>query len=230
MEKFRELVTHILDQFEHIKFDKSHPWHLDMVYLYCSIIEYADSLYKLLQQERIVAAPLLLRSMIEAFIDLKNLCNDQTYGYHLQSGNIKEWLKVTKEARTLENPYLDGLASADGFEVQISKWEEELQEYSAKGYPALNQFQKFEKADMVNEYRSLYNFLCSYSHNNIRALRDRHIEISEDKTDFKVVMFPDFDAEKADNYIQTATICLNESSRLIHAALKTGKDNEFKDT
>jgi hypothetical protein len=230
MEKFRVLITHILDQFEHIRFDKTHAWHRDMVCLYCSIIEHGDSLYKLFEQERITAAPLLLRSMLEAFIDLKNLSNDQSYGYYLQSSNLKEWLKVTKAAGTLQNPYLDGLASAEGFDEQVSNWEKELEDYRKEGYSPLNQFQKFEKAGMVNEYRSLYNFLCSYSHNNIRALTDRHLELTDDKTDFKVVMFQEFDAEKSEHYLQTATTCLNQSSKLIHKALKTGKHNEFENT
>jgi len=230
VEEYRQLITNVLDQFEYIKFDKKHAWHLDIVCLYSSIVEYSDNMFVLLKKEKLVGMPLVLRSMLEAFVDLKNLCNEKTYGYHLQASNLKEWLKVSREAGKLENPYLDGLAAAKGFDDQVSEWKAELKGLKDKGYPPLRQDEKFLMADMDNEYRSLYNYLCAYSHNNIRALTDRHIEISENKDDFKVVLFPEFSAEKADHYISTAKICLTEASRLVHTALETGQHGAFNGT
>lgn len=229
VEEYRQLISKVLDHFEHIKFDKTHLWHLNIVCLYCSIVEYSDSMHTLFKEEKVVSMPLILRSMLEAFVDLKNLCNERTYGYHMQASNLKEWLKVTREAGTLENPYLEGLASAKGFDEQTAEWEAELKDLRDKKYAPLRQDEKFAKAEMTNEYKSLYNFLCSYSHNNFRALTDRHMEISSDNSDFKVNLFPEFDPEKADNYISTAKICLIESSKLVHASLETGREGAFSD-
>jgi hypothetical protein len=55
------------------------------------------------------------------------------------------------------------------------------------------------------------------------------VEISSDNSDFKVNLFPEFEPEKADNYISTAKIFLVESSKLVHASLKTGREGAFND-
>lgn len=230
LEDYRQAMSKVLDYFEYIKFDKKQPWHRDIVSLYCSLVEYSDNLFALFEKQKVVAMPLILRSMLEAYVDLKNLCAEKTYGYNLQASNIKEWLKLTREAGKLQNPYLEGLATANEFEEQVEEWQTELRDLKEKGFVPLRQDQKFQIAGMENEYRSLYNYLCSYSHNNIRALIDRHLEINEDKTDFKIVMFPEFSAGKADHYISTAIICLNESSKIVHTALETGKAGDFNGT
>lgn len=227
LEDFRQAISKVLDYFECINFDKKQPWHRDIVSLYCSLVEYSDNLFVLFEKQKVVAMPLILRSMLEAYVDLKNLCAEKTYGYNLQASNIKEWLKLAREAGKLQNPYLEGLSTAKNFEEQVAEWETELSVLKEKGFVPLRQDQKFQYADMENEYRSIYNYLCSYSHNNIRALIDRHIEINEEKSDFKIVMFPEFNGEKAEHYISTAIICLNQSSKIVHATLKTGKDGDF---
>ena len=52
MDNYRKLISHSLDHFSHIKFDKQNPWHRNMVALYCSIVEYSDSLSILAKEER----------------------------------------------------------------------------------------------------------------------------------------------------------------------------------
>lgn len=230
MEEYRKLITNVLDHFQYISFDKSHAWHRDMVCLYCSIVEYSETLYFLGKGKKGVVIPLVIRSLLEAFVDLKNLCANRKYGYYLQASDIAEWLRVTKEAGKLENPYLDGMTSATGFEEQVSLWEKELDGLQNKGYSKLSHFEKFKMAGMENEYRSVYNFLCSYSHNSIRALSDRHIEFNEDKSDFKMIMFSEVKTDEVDLYLSVGKQCLVESSKLVHTALETGYDSVFDDT
>lgn len=55
----------------------------------------------------------------------------------------------------------------------------------------LNQryYKRFEKAEMVDEYRSIYNSLCSHSHSNVRSLYNRYTHITGN--DFKVICCKD---------------------------------------
>jgi hypothetical protein len=229
MNPYHKLKVKVLDHMEYLKFDREHPWHRNMICLYCSVIEYSDSLIHLDKEKRSVAIPLVARALLEAYVDLKNLCENEEYGYNLEAGFLFEWLRVTKEAGRLNNPYLDGLAASDGFEDQVTQWEERLQELKDRGNANLNQFDKFKLADMENEYRSVYNSLCSYSHNNIRALIDRYIEVNDDQTDFKVVMFKDQADDENENYLDLGQGCLNKASYLIHDKLETGYAKVFND-
>ena len=63
----------------------------------------------------------------------------------------------------------------------------ELKDLKDKGFSPQTAYDRFEKAGMLKEYRSIYNMVCSHSHNNLRSLIDRHIKIQGDK--FSVQFF-----------------------------------------
>ena len=52
----------------------------------------------------------ILRTMLEAQVDLENLCRDQGYADNVQANYLHEWLRVLKEAGKESNPYLQGLS------------------------------------------------------------------------------------------------------------------------
>ena len=230
MDKYHNLMVKVLDHFDYIKFDKNHPWHLVLVSLYCSVVEYSDTLINLEKEQKNIAIPLVARGILEAYVDLKNLSEDQSYGNNMEASYLDEWLKVTKAASKSNNPFLNELSEAKEFETQVINWEAERKELNEKGFVKLNQFEKFQKAGMENEYRSVYNFLCSHSHNNKRALFDRFCVISEDKSDFTLSMFKESEENENDHYLELGREYLTFSSELIHRALDTGYENEFKNT
>jgi len=230
MQSYSDLLTKVYDNFEHIKFDRKSKLHLYLVCLYCTIVELSDTLICLGNNQKGVAVPTISRTLLEAYVDLKNLEQNPEHCYNMDSSNIKEWLRVTKAAGNLENPYLKGLADLEDFEEQISEWETELEQLCKDGHPALKQIKKFQNVGMEKEYRSIYNFLCSESHNNIRSLQGRHMEINAAGDDFKVVAFREFDNAEEDEHIQTCRLCLQRASKAIHIALETGKDSVFNDT
>ena len=141
---------------------------------------------------------------------------------------IKEWLKVTKAAKNEENPYINPIADAPEFQAQEDEWNHRLTELEEQSHKDLNQYQKFELAGMVNEYRSIYNSLCSCSHNNIRALFDRFLEVNEAETDFKVVMFKASGQSENELYFALGAECLRHGGYIIHSALETGYAKEFE--
>ena len=180
MESYAELLRNVLDSLVSLKFDRKNKLNLYMLCLYCTIVEISDSLICLARNGKGVGGPVLRRTLLEAHVDLKNLEENPEYCYNMDASNIQEWLRVTKEAGNLENPYLKGMADLDDFDDQIAEWEKELQQLRQDGYPVLKNIQEFEAVEMLAEYRSVYNFMCSESHNNIRSLQGRHIQITED--------------------------------------------------
>ncbi|WP_256444419.1 DUF5677 domain-containing protein [Aestuariibacter sp. A3R04] len=230
MDSYHNLVVKVLDNFRHLKFDKKHAWHLTLVTLYCSIVEYSDTILKLNKEDKSIGLPLIARGLLEAYVDLKNLSEDKAYGYNLEVNYLAEWLKVAKEAGTLKNPFLKDIGEAKEFGEQVEEWESELVKMKENGANKLNQFQKFDLAGMTDEYRSIYNFLCAHSHNNKRSLFERFFVLNEDKTDFKLEMFRESETGENQEYLDIGEEYLMLSSQIIHRVLETGLESEFKNT
>ena len=134
--------------------------------------------------------------------------------------NKHQWLKVLKEARDKPNPYLKDIAAFSNLDAEITKDEAEITSLKNKGYLPLSVFERFQKAGMIPEYRSLYNFLSNDAHSNIRALVDRHLEISG--KDFQVVFYKDEPLEAFVIYLDSATSMLIDASKKIHEFFQTG--------
>ena len=67
---------------ERIIFDKTHPLHRNAIALYGSIIELTGSIIVLLDRRMATGAPILLRAILEAYVDLVNLLKNKQYGYN----------------------------------------------------------------------------------------------------------------------------------------------------
>ncbi len=144
----------------------------------------------------------------------------------MDSAHKKEWLKILREAKTGQNLYLEDISKMPDLDQKIAEFKGGLSELEARGYPALRQDQKFERSEQSQEYRSLYNFLCCDTHNNLRSLFARHAQISDDKSDFVVQFLSPIDPSSDLQYIDSTLGILLGSAQIIHRALSsknTGK-------
>jgi hypothetical protein len=227
MDEYKQEIKNALSYAEHLKFDKHHPWHRNLIALYCSLIEYSDSLVFLIENEKNISVPLVFRGLLEAYVDFKNLAEEKSYGYHMEASYAKEWLKVIEEASKNQNSFLASIGSDPKLDEQIAEHKTKIAELKDKGYNPLNQFEKFDKAGMVEEYRSVYNFVCSHSHNNIRSLIDRFFVINETEQDFDMALFKEQEPNEYDSYLMTGKHYLRNGSHNIHAILETGHEGIF---
>lgn len=212
---------------EHIAFDKKHARHLYLVALYGSLIELTGSLITLIEKKHRIGVPPVFRSLLEAYVELNNLHENSKYGHHMQASYDEQWLKVLREAKNKPNPYLADISKIANLDAEIKRYEQELTNLMNKGYRSLNVFERFERAGMEDEYRSLYNFLSSDAHSNIRALVGRHLEIDVD--DFTVVYYKDEPLEGFLTYLDTTAATVMDASRKIHDFFQTGKINEVNE-
>ncbi len=81
---------------------------------------------------------------------------------------------------------------------------------------------------MAQEYRSIYNHLCSYSHNNIRSFIGNFFHIDFENKDFQISMFKEFDPEEYEKYILSGKNYLRNGSYNIHILLDSKHSNLFK--
>lgn len=203
-----------------LTFDKKYQRHLYLISLYCRVIELTHSCTILMKEKIISGVPIILRTVLETFADLKNLSADENYVNFMQASCLEEWLRLFKEAKDGDNPYL-GKISQIGNLKQVYT---ELKKLKENHYAPLSHYKRFEKAGMVDEYRSIYNSLCSHSHSNVRSLYDRYTHITGD--DFMVICYKE--PKPHDITLYSTTLCdiLIDAAFIIHKFFNSGLNSE----
>jgi len=209
-----------------LRFNKSDPVDLHRVALYGTLLELTGCMIHLIEHQGRTGVPSLFRAFLEAAIELRNLIKDAGYIDHMMASHVDQWLKVLQEAKKGTNPYLASIAASQDLDKQITDHEKQLGELLAREKRPLNVFERFKRANMVAEYRSLYNFLSCDSHSNIRALISRHIERGDN--DFKVVFYKDEPIETFLATLGSTAGLLVEASLSVHEAFNSGSLAEIQ--
>jgi len=223
---FEKEIEEVLSLASKLKFDSSHVLHQHVVGLYGSIIELSSSIKVLYKSGHFSAIPVILRTILEAFVDLRNLCQDHKYGYSLTMNTSKESLKFLKAAKDDMNVYAEMIASDPDIDNHITKFYEEIKILKDKGIKEIRIKEKFEQASMASEYQTIYHMLCAATHNDIRALRARHLVISDGSFTFEI--FKNEDKEAMCDFLGIASELLLRATYEIHGLLNSGKDNELQ--
>jgi len=214
---------------EQLHFDKKHPWHLNLVSLYCSLIELTGSACILVQETIGIGIPILLRSAVEAHLDFAKLAADRRYGYRLRASELKEWIKLLKEAKDGTNPFLKEISDFPDADKTLGKWEQEQEELRNKGYKPLSVYEKFDKTNLEPIYRSVYNILCCHSHNNLRALQARHVNITKEMDDFSVELYTPVNFDRILPYVDNFCGILISATETIHQLLESDCIKEIEE-
>lgn len=219
-----------------VKFDRHHALHFGLVSLYGSLIELVGCILILMNNKGKLGVRPLFRTFVETYVELQNLAQDPKYGYIMEANDLKEWLKVLRAARDTKNPYLEEIGALPNLASVVADTEQQLQNLKKMGYEPLSICAKFKRAEMEEEYRSVYNLLCTESHSNKRALIDRHAEISAGDYELVVYKNPPDDSflpvlDSAAGLLVSATIGFHEmlgSSKLPAAKLLEEKLKEAR--
>lgn len=163
--------------------------------LYARILELTGGCLALWETNRTAGVPILLRAILECSVDLANIVADADYAQELHLDYISQYTRLLKEGQSGENPYLISLSEEPSVTEQISNWETEIGELKSRGFGKLyKKATRFKKAGMLKEYDSIYNELCSASHNDLRVLQIRHME-NEEGGSFGMLLYRDDPAE-----------------------------------
>lgn len=166
---------------------------------------------------------ILLRSAMEAHVDLINLSNDDTYLLSMYAVYHKEWIKLTGEGVKGDNPFLTSFKDNQEAKTQLAYHERELAAFKATRDIPTN-LDKFKMAGMEDIYRSAYNSLCNDSHNNIRALTRRHFRLSEG--DLDLVIFDTPSTTDLAATLDTFIAILLRSNEIMHDYFKSKEESK----
>lgn len=202
-----------LEVADDFSFDKEHPLHRNLVALYGTQIELSGALIVVELNKAGIAVRGLFRNIMEVFVELNNLAQNPLYGDHMEAAHLHEWNKSLKSARD-GNPFLASIGELPDLQDVINSNESKLAAYRERGVRPLNVFERFQRAQIENEYRSIYNQLSSDAHGNIRSLIDRHIEMNEEGNDFEVVVYKDYRGEFDHIYSEAAKLLLVSGTKI----------------
>ena len=77
-----------------LKFDPQRESHSAIMMLLLSIVEMSGSCILLFQNKQITTIPILLRFILEALVDLRNLTKDENYFYNMRASYLHELKKI----------------------------------------------------------------------------------------------------------------------------------------
>ncbi len=215
----KEAHDEFLDYSKELEFDKTHPYHFNLVALYGTLVELAGSITILIDNNSRIGIPSIFRTFVETFVEFRNLSTDPKYGYFMEASHLEQWTRVFKEALKGTNPYLEGMSNTVDLNELIEQHVKKMEELEKEGYKPLSIFRRFKKAEMEDIYRSIYNFLSNDTHSNIRALISRHADINN--KDFSVVYYKDKSIESFITYLDSASGMLVDASIKIHEVLES---------
>ncbi|ATU90625.1 DUF5677 domain-containing protein [Phyllobacterium zundukense] len=205
-----------------LKFDAQQEIQRTLVSLYATILEQSESAAILLKAQKTAGTGAILRSLLEARVDLAALLNNEQHLQGMKASFYKEWIKLLTEGVKGENEYLGGFADNDRAKEKLAEYKQAKEELRLAGFKPLKVEDRFEKAGMGKEYRSIYNLLSNDSHNGIQALNDRHVEALNGTLEV-VIYNPDDPTVTLDSI---AGILLT-SSLDTHQYFKSGKHDDF---
>jgi Family of unknown function (DUF5677) len=221
----RKASNEVRNNAHELHFDNQHPQQLYVICLYGTILETIISCLTLAKEQQLMTIPILLRSVSEAYVDLVNLINDESYPYRMLATFLKEEIRLLKNSLGNEsNPFLLNVSDDPTEELQES--EARLEQLKKEGKKPIQVLDKFKLAGWENEYQSVYWVLCNHSHNNISALESRHIEKRGE--DYEVVLFKDRGLSNPRPYFDVLNAILIQSSMLIHKLLESSVEKDIQ--
>lgn len=222
---FIQLYDSSYKRIQDIKFDKSDNVDNTLVSLYATVIEQTGSAVILIQQGYYGGIEAILRSVLEAYIDIVNLTNNKGYLDQLLLEFYESQKKVGDQVAK-GNRWLVGIDPAVAAK-RHGEWVKKYDDLHKTAKPHLNKFQRFEVAKEEETYRAIYKTLCDEAHNNITALTSRHLREKSDG-DIEIVVFAEPEAEHADMVYDTWANILQHANIVMHTHYQSPALDDIK--
>lgn len=225
---FLQNTLHYVLRFtEPIKSFTRSPQSVYAISLYASIVEYSHGCLTLLRDGDLTSLPPLIRSMLEAYVDLINVTGDADYAHVMQATYLKDLLDMYKAAkREPDNPYLISIAQLADLDERVSRTRKEFDEVKGKaqkfGKDILKISERFKLAGLQPIYPVIYKMLCQDAHNNPNSLISRHLEA--DGGGINVTFFREKDVAEVAAVLDTMFAVLIDSVAMIRRFFNVNED------
>jgi hypothetical protein len=127
----------------------------------------------------------------------------------------------------MPNPFLASIIAHEEKGASLKRHQHELQTLKDNGIGPLKVEEKFDKAEMADEYRSIYHFESDATHNSMQALIGRHFKQVGDGFELELYMQGGSLNEYVTYLDASAALLLDATDRL-HERLQSGKQGSVK--
>lgn len=188
--------------------------------LTCRIAEVCSAAWVLLIKRHYNSVPILLRTAIEAYVDLVNIIEDPEYYKVLITAYADQENKLYKRA-SRDNPYSLKVYEQPTFDDDKKNANTLYEEYKSLKSVTMS-LERFQRAGAEDWYGTVYNKLCRYTHNTIDALECGHVTREGDKKTIHLFK------KVTDNYLHF--LIDSTASILIYSVINFFDKAELKDT
>ncbi len=176
---FQGLINAISVSTAHLKFLSTNAQHLLAASLHATIMEHARAISTLVESGNATGSFIVLRSLLEASVDLFNLVSDPTYSEFMHSALLdqQQYLLESLPDEDRSNPYLaEFFEHWNDTQAALTRVRIKLKELKARDIKPLGIRERFKRANRLDLYKVPYAYLCWHSHNNINILEERHLQ------------------------------------------------------
>ncbi|WP_057830790.1 DUF5677 domain-containing protein [Colwellia sp. TT2012] len=146
-----------------------------LLLLFVRINSLCDELMFLVENRRFVSAPIVLRSIIETWLDFHCLLDDESYLDDIIGSEANELKKRYQSySRNKNSPYFNHL-NEEFCEKMLSKISEHSQANTLSIYDKFKKYDLIDGKESEGAYRAVYGRLCMDTHGNISALKQNHL-------------------------------------------------------
>ncbi len=143
-----------------------------LYYLYfLSLYDISENIYFLIKHNKLRNTPILVRTFLETYIDLKTLLKEPSY---INNYIIKDLNFELNKLNTISSP--SNPIENQEIKSRVLMLKNEINERKLTALPlALDYKEKFNNLDLLLLYQTTYNELCSFSHNSISQIEKRFL-------------------------------------------------------
>jgi hypothetical protein len=197
-----------------IKFNKDSLYDQVRVSYFLTLIEQAHAIAILVSEGHAIDANILLRSMLETFVDLRVLLDDRQHIYNIQYDFLRNQIKQLEIAEA-GNKYAGEVAIKLDTKKELAEAKKKFLDIQLAGGKRISIEKKFNKAGLKDEYEAIYRSLCSHTHPSYSGIIDRHFRINKVTNELEVCLFQEAERISIDVICHTSSSILNEATKML---------------
>ena len=200
-----------------IRFDVGDPTDRYLIAMLLAVRDYARGMIALGDARVPLAMPGTVRSALDAYVDIANLCEHADYWKHLEAADASSWSKLLQAASRPGNPFLKAIRESESLSIGRSVYADRLRELSSLGISKLEIGERFEKAGLKHEWESAYSLMSAEAHNNVSHLLNRYFEFRGDEYGLRLPGGESPDAPQFDlsNMLLMSDILLHATEKVL---------------
>lgn len=149
------------------------------------MLEVAGGCVVLADGQRYVGVPILARTSLEAYVDLKLLLEDPGYIHSIAVTEETGWIRLLRHASG-GSKYLYSLTENVDIGAELERREAEKRRRKQLGGRERSAKDRWEAAGMGDEYEAIFRTLSAEAHNDGRALGGRHYVVEGGVAQFAI--------------------------------------------